>query len=101
MHDPRLDPRPDQLSHYTDLPTFNAIVENKELWCTGIRHMNDSSESHRLLKWVLTAANNELSGRHAKSWQCFLDGFPKTEEEMDNHLIGRCMSLHSVRNKMT
>jgi hypothetical protein len=35
-----------QLSHYTDVEGFEGITRTGELWCTGIRHLNDRSEWH-------------------------------------------------------
>lgn len=42
-----------QLFHYTDVCAVKSILENKKLWLTDLRFMNDSEEMNHGIKYVL------------------------------------------------
>lgn len=48
------------LFHYTDALAVKSILENRELWLSDIRFLNDSQEMNDGVKYVLNALNSDF-----------------------------------------
>jgi hypothetical protein len=59
--------KPNLLYHYTTLDGLLGILEKSEIWATGIRFLNDTSEYEAGLKAVFALMNSELSGSPGES----------------------------------
>ncbi|WP_223430024.1 DUF2971 domain-containing protein [Pseudomonas sp. GL-B-26] len=59
--------KPVQLFHYTDVNAVKSILENKKLWLTDVRYLNDSQEMHdgvsNILRYVKYQSDT-FSKRH-------------------------------------
>lgn len=50
----------DNLFHYTDALAIKSILENRELWLSDIRFLNDSQEMNDGVKYIVDELNSEL-----------------------------------------
>lgn len=63
---------PSELYHYTDSAAFQGMVENREIWATDTRYLNDTSE----LQWASHVIGNAIDTM-------------KPESEDESELIAR------------
>src|SRR5437588_295872 len=54
---------PEVLWHYTNGAGLLGIAENKSLWCTEYRHLNDSAELVTFTTLLVKSLSEELKGR--------------------------------------
>lgn len=60
----------DSLFHYTDVGAVKAILENRELWLTDIRFLNDTQELNDGISYVLEALSSYVSD--ARLDECYI-----------------------------
>jgi Protein of unknown function (DUF2971) len=64
------------LNHYTDAVGLEGITRSGELWCTGVRHLNDRSEFHYVHDAAADVLNEVLGSApeaEAHYWSYFLE----------------------------
>ena len=60
------------LYHYTNYIALKGILENKELWLSNVRSMNDTSEMLHFMNCLRVAVKNECIGKEAEV-DCLFD----------------------------
>lgn len=74
--------------HYTDINGLKGILENKEIWLTDIRFLNDESEGDELLRCMRRYTPSDSGNKKkflafikpSKDFQCFVASFCRKKD---------------------
>lgn len=69
------------LYHYTNYIALKGILENKELWLSNVRSMNDTSEMLHFMKCLRLAVKRECIGKEAEVDSLFDNQIERLKKE--------------------
>lgn len=87
---------PARLFHYTTPGGLIGILKTKELWATGVDHLNDSSEIDYCIEWVrLLCENASRTHAHGDEVLALLAGFAECSGAAARHYFVASLTAES------